>query len=88
MVSNVWIALRIRLTMPVTAASGEHSFPVLKLIKTYLRLTMDDEKLSSLAILIIENDIAKNLEWTTLINEFAVVKARKCSLKLCRLYKF
>ncbi|KAF0742359.1 zinc finger MYM-type protein 1-like, partial [Aphis craccivora] len=60
--SNVWIALRILLTIPVTVASGERSFSKLKLIKTYVRSTMGDERLSSLAILSIENDIAENLD--------------------------
>jgi len=58
----VWIALRILLTIPVTVASGERSFSKLKLIKTYVRSTMGDERLSSLAILSIENDIAENLD--------------------------
>jgi len=67
--SNVWIALgMILLTIPVTVASKEHSFLKLKLIKTYVRATMVDERLSSLAILSIENYIAENLDWTTLVN--------------------
>lgn len=80
--SNVWIALRILLTIPVTVASGERSFSKLKLIKTYVRSTMSDERLSSLAILSIENDIAENLDWTTLVNEFAEIKARKVPLQI------
>ncbi|XP_060878884.1 uncharacterized protein LOC132951154 [Metopolophium dirhodum] len=45
-----WISLRILLTIPVTVASGERSFSKLKLIKTYLRSSMTDDRLSSLAI--------------------------------------
>lgn len=42
---------------------------------------MGDERLSSLSILSIVNDIAENLYRTTLINELAEMKSRKVSLK-------
>ena len=48
---NACIAFRILLTIPVTIASAEISFSKLKLIKSYLRLTMLQERLSELAIL-------------------------------------
>jgi len=70
------------LTIPVTVASGKRSFSKLKLIKTYVRATIVDERLSSLAILSIENNIAVNLDWATLVNEFAEIKARKVPLKI------
>ena len=74
---NVWVALRILLTLPVSVASGERSFSKLKLIKTYLRSTMEDERLSSLAMISIENDIAQKLDLSGSIQEFAQAKARK-----------
>lgn len=57
---NVWIALRILLTIPVTVASGERSFSKLKLIKTYLRSTMLQDRLTSLGTISIENEILKS----------------------------
>ena len=51
---NACIAFRILLTIPVTIASAERSFPKLKLIKLYLRSTMSQEKLNGLNILLIE----------------------------------
>ena len=51
---NACIAFRILLTIPVTIASAERSFPKLKLIKFYLRSTMSQEKLNGLTILLIE----------------------------------
>ena len=54
---NVFIALRIYLTMPITAASGERSFSKLKLIKTYLRSIIAQERHKSLPLLSIECEI-------------------------------
>ncbi|XP_065639568.1 uncharacterized protein LOC136072313 isoform X1 [Hydra vulgaris] len=49
--SNTWIVLCILLTISVTVASGERSFSKLKLIKTYLRNTMLQDRLNSLSML-------------------------------------
>lgn len=74
---NVSIALQILLTIPVTVASGERSFLKLKLIKTFLRSTMTQERLVGLALISIENDIAVTLDYSDLILNFASKKARK-----------
>ncbi|XP_069460610.1 zinc finger MYM-type protein 1-like [Ambystoma mexicanum] len=74
---NVWISLKILLTLPVTVASGERSFSKLKLIKTYLRSTMANERLTSLAILSIENDIGQSLDLSDAVLQFARAKSRK-----------
>ncbi|XP_075687657.1 zinc finger MYM-type protein 1-like [Rhinoderma darwinii] len=75
--SNMWIALRILQTIPVSVASGERSFSKLKLIKTYLRSTMSEERLSSLAVLSIENHLLNSIDLNSVIDEFARVKARR-----------
>ncbi|XP_062075845.1 uncharacterized protein LOC133779967 [Humulus lupulus] len=54
---NIVIAYRILLTIPVTVASAERSFSKLKLLKSYLRSTMLQERLNGLALITIENDI-------------------------------
>nr|XP_032522976.1 uncharacterized protein LOC116774368 [Danaus plexippus plexippus] len=74
---NVWIAFRIFATIPVTVASGERSFSKLKLIKTYIRSTTSQSRLSNLATLSIENEIAGQLDFSQLIRSFADKKARK-----------
>ncbi|XP_040278430.1 52 kDa repressor of the inhibitor of the protein kinase-like [Bufo bufo] len=74
---NIWIAMRILLTIPITVASSERSFSKLKLIKTYLRTTMTDERLSSLAILSIESELAEKLDYSAAIDAFAAAKSRK-----------
>ena len=79
---NFSTALRILLQyrMPVTVASGEHSFSELKLIKSYLRSFMGHGRLNNLAILSVENDIAHSLNYADVIDLFAAVKCRKVSL--------
>ncbi|XP_065665532.1 uncharacterized protein LOC136086959 [Hydra vulgaris] len=69
--SNTWIVLRILLTLPVTVAIGERSFSKLKLIKTYLRNTMLQDRLNSLSMISIEPEIAENLDFFSLIRDFA-----------------
>ena len=78
---NACIAYRILLTIPVTVASAERSFSKLKLIKSYLRSTMSQERLTGLAILSIEKEMVAKLEYKTLINTFATQKARKIKFK-------
>ena len=75
------IAYRILLTIPVIVASTERSFSKLKLIKSYLRLTMSQERLSLLAILSIENEILEELKYTNLISQFASQNVRKIDFK-------
>ena len=77
---NLSIALRLVLTMPVTVASGERSFSTLKLIKNYLRSTMSQERLSGLAIIAIENDISRKLDYSQLINDFMTLKNRRINV--------
>ncbi|XP_004211002.2 zinc finger MYM-type protein 1-like [Hydra vulgaris] len=77
---NCFIVLRIILTIPVSVASAERSFSRLKLINSYLRSTMGQERLSALAVLSVENDVSNELDYSTLINEFSNQKCRKVLL--------
>ena len=65
------------ITLPVTVASAERSFSKLKLIKTYLRSTMSQERLDYLAILSIENKEANKIDKTKLIRDFDNIDARR-----------
>ncbi|XDV16533.1 hypothetical protein PO909_016205, partial [Leuciscus waleckii] len=71
------IVLRIFCTLPVTVAGGERAFSKLKLVKNYLRSTMGQDRLNSLAILSIESQLAKQLDFTDLITDFANKKTRQ-----------
>ncbi|XP_018376756.1 PREDICTED: zinc finger MYM-type protein 1-like [Trachymyrmex cornetzi] len=70
------------LTLPVTSASAERSFSKLKLIKTYLRSTMSQSRLSGLATLSIEHELASKLDLDKVIKEFASAKKRRGLLAL------
>ena len=73
----VWVTYRILLTILVTVASAERSFSKLKLIKTYLRTTMSQERLNGLAMISIENGYLDKLNFDNLIEEFASKNARR-----------
>jgi hypothetical protein len=45
-------------TMPVTSATAERSFSVLRRLKTYVRTTMNNDRLSSLALMHIHRDFS------------------------------
>ncbi|XP_050529651.1 uncharacterized protein LOC126899133 isoform X2 [Daktulosphaira vitifoliae] len=74
---NVYITVRIMLTIPVSTASAERSFSKLKIIKNYLRNTMTQERLSALAVLSIETKIANNLNYEDILKTFSEAKSRK-----------
>ena len=76
-VPNLIVALRILLTIPVSVASAERSFSKLKLIKTYIRSTMKQQRLVGLAFISIENELASTLDMSELVTKFAKEKARK-----------
>ena len=63
--------------MSVSVASCERSFSKLKLIKSYLRSTMSQIRLTSIATLSIERDITDNTNFDDVINDFATLKARR-----------
>ena len=74
------LSLRILLTLPASLATEERSFSKMKLIKTYIRSTMKQDRLDGLAILSIGQAIAKKLDLEDMIKSFAIVKARKVKL--------
>ncbi|CAI6367503.1 unnamed protein product [Macrosiphum euphorbiae] len=74
---NLTIALRIMLTIPVTSSCAERSFSKLKLIKTYLRNRLGQDKLSELALISIEEEVSSTIDYKHLIDIFASKKCRK-----------
>lgn len=74
---NIEIILRIFTCTAVTNCSAERSFSCLKRVKNYLRSTMTKQKMNSLAILNIENQITRQLSFDEIIDSFATDKSRR-----------
>ncbi|KAM6572089.1 hypothetical protein CsatA_016169 [Cannabis sativa] len=74
---NTIIAYRILLTIPVTVASAERSFSKLKLLKSYLRSTMLQERLNGLALIAIENDVLETVKYEEMVDQFASKSVRR-----------
>ena len=72
---DLFALVRAALTIPVSSTTAERSFSALKGIKTYLRSTMSEERLTHLSILSIERDLSKFLDYDK-INKFASVSRR------------
>ena len=76
----ICLCLKLCLTVVVSIASCERSFSKLKMIKSYLRSTMSDDRLSALSILSIEGDYVQRLDFEDIIANFASAKARKVQI--------
>lgn len=74
---EVLTALALFLTLPVTVASAERSFSVLKRVKSYLRSSMEQERVSDLGMLAINHAEASVLDKRALIRDFAEMKSRR-----------
>ncbi|XP_065642806.1 52 kDa repressor of the inhibitor of the protein kinase-like [Hydra vulgaris] len=79
---NLFIALKVLMTIPVTVASVERSFSKLKLIKTYLRSVINQERLNNLALISIESPISREINYEKILKDFASKKARKIHFDL------
>uniref|UniRef100_UPI00359004C9 zinc finger MYM-type protein 1-like n=1 Tax=Myxine glutinosa TaxID=7769 RepID=UPI00359004C9 len=74
---NLWISLRIACTLPVTVESAERSFSKLKLMKTYLRSSMAQDRLTGLAIISINHEVGRQVSYDDVIHDFASRKSRR-----------
>ncbi|KAI5020788.1 hypothetical protein ZWY2020_045676 [Hordeum vulgare] len=77
---NALIAYRILLTIYVTVATAERSFSKLKLLKSYLRSTMTQEKLNGFATIALENDVLKKINYEDIIEDFISRNTRRMTL--------
>ena len=74
------IAYRILLTILVTVASAERSFSKLKLLKSYLRSTMTQERLNGLTTIALESDALENINYEDIIGDFISRNTRRMML--------
>lgn len=78
---NAWITYGIILTIPASVASTERTFSKLELLKSYLWSTISQIRLNTLALISIEDDFLKNLDFDQIIGDFAAKNARRMILK-------
>ena len=74
---NAEVALRIYLSLMATNCFGERSFLQLCQIKDVKWSSMSQQRLGVLALLCIERDLLSEMDFSSLIDEFYIVKARK-----------
>lgn len=74
---NIWIALRIAVTLPVIVTTTERSFSKLKLIKTYLRSMMAQGRITGLAVISINHAVGHQVSYDDIIDDFAAKRATK-----------
>ena len=74
---NLCKLFRIYLTIAISSATPERSFSCLKRIKTWLRNSMNDDRLSNLSVLNIEKCEIDKIDLNLIVNNFASVKDRK-----------
>ena len=65
------------LTIPVIVASAERSFIKLKLLKSYLRSTMTQERLNDLAMIVLESDMLEKIDYERIIEDFISKNAQR-----------
>ena len=73
---NVYIALHLLLTIPVTNCEGKRSFFTLARVKNKLRTNLNQDKLSSLALMAIESELIDSIDFSEIIDAFSKRKAR------------
>ena len=78
--SEVVKLVKIAMTLPVTTARNERFFSVLKRVKTYLRTTAGDERLSHLMLMSVECSVARSFPLDTLVDDFAKMRTRRYPL--------
>ena len=70
------VVLKLYLTIGVSISSSEWSFSKLKIIKSYLRSTVNDDWLLAQSILSLMRDYGQKLDFENIV-DFALEKARK-----------
>ena len=66
--------IRLVLTLPISTATTERAFSVMKLLKTKLHNRMEDEFLADNMIVYIEKEIAGNFTIEMIMDEFYSMK--------------
>lgn len=77
---NVYVALKLFLTLPVSNCEGECSFSLMARVKNELGSKMC-RRLNSLSLMAIECDLVRELGYDDAVEEFSLRKSRNTSLR-------
>ena len=55
--TNIYQLLLIACTLPVTSAEAEHSFSLFRRIKTYMRSTMSETRMSDFGVIVVNYEV-------------------------------
>ena len=75
---NIYTAMKIAATLPVTTCSCERSISILRRLKTYLRNTMRQSRMSALAMIHVHREIPIDID--RVINQFAAERPKRMRL--------
>jgi hypothetical protein len=78
--SQVEVLLRILLVIPVTSCEAERSFSSLRRLKTWLRSTISQERLNSVAVCNVHHEYIDALDLKAIVNEFVETNDRRLNL--------
>ncbi|CAI6376856.1 unnamed protein product [Macrosiphum euphorbiae] len=67
-------------TLPISTASNERFFSSMKNVKSYIRTSMGDERLSDLMIISVEKDEANKIDLNKAVDDFGKMKNRRYPL--------
>ncbi|KAL4122845.1 hypothetical protein QTP88_015112 [Uroleucon formosanum] len=76
--ANIHFLLKVLATLPVSTATPERTFSTLKRVKTFLRNSTGQERLTGLALLSVHRDVTVNPD--EVLNQFALQKDRNILL--------
>jgi len=77
---NVYILLTILCTLPVSTATSERSFSTMRRLKTYLRSSIGNERMTGLALLSIDKD--HQIDREKIMNDFVASSNRRSNFVL------
>ena len=69
--------IRLILTLPVSTATSEREFSVMKIVKTRLRNRMEDDFLADSLVLYIERELAETFSSDSILDEFVDLRERR-----------
>ncbi|CAI6348720.1 unnamed protein product [Macrosiphum euphorbiae] len=73
---NLYKLFQVALTLPISSATCQRSFSAPRKIKTWLRVSMGQERLTDLSILYIEKDLTNKIDIKEVIRIFAQTERR------------